>query len=382
MLASPRFLLPVLLASLSLCITGKSEAASKINRRAQEIAKLIRPVPPTKKYNPASLEKLGKQMSQIVELMEDSYRSSGPSPESLLEKAFSFQEGIAQIEEMILHHTLLNAWREASAAGLFDRDGKFQPTATAGRGIGDKFLFEYIIPGELYPEASNQLANIRLVRETEKRGESSELSARENAFRTNLEKMISEKIEGVKIAKYENGPKTNSLGQTEAEHLAIWKAEMEKAGEATKEKPRIKVEGSVAASPCHATKDRWRIECEVINISQPTEVKVEIWLIGYTEKKRIHYIMAKSEHQLKLRSGEIRKFDVYTKNQGAYKQKADDADGLTKKERPHSRVKFRGYAIRVSHEKGVVRLAGNDRTMLRYADPEDEEARVESLPTY
>ena len=361
----------------------KAAPSSKINRRAQAIAKLIAPVAPAKKFDSGSLGKLEKQMSQAIELMEDSYRTSGPSPGSLLDKAFEFREDIAQVEEMILHHSLLNAWREANAAGLFDRLGKFSPKASQGRGVGDRFLFEYIIPGEVYPEASNQLSNIRLVRESEKRADSASLTPRETAFRNNLEKMISEKLEGIELANYNNGPKTNSLGQTDEQHSALWNKEMELAGEAANELPNLRVEGHVSATPTHATKDRWRVECDITNISRiPTEVKVEIWLLGYTEEKRIHYLMAKSEHQLKLRSGENRVFEVFTKSQRSYKQRADDADDLSKKERQRSKVKFRGYVIRVTHEKGIAGLAGNDRTMLRYADPKDETVRVESLPQF
>ena len=109
---------------------------------------------------------------------------------------------------------------------------------------------------------------------------------------------------------------------------------------------------------------------------------VEAWLVGHTWKKRDYYIMAKSEQVLKLRRNQAFDFDVFTKSEGSYKNRADDHDELSKAERRESKVRFRGYAIRVTHEKGIVSSTGNDQRLASFVDPSVDDRSIDSLPKF
>jgi hypothetical protein len=371
------------LASVLLLPASPTQSAgSRYDKNAQALARALAPSGPAKSYNPQSVGGLGKRMIGIIQVLEKSYRTSGPPPESLLSKAFSFSENTGKWEELLLTNSLLNAWREASAMGLFDEHGNFRTEISKGRGVGDRVLFELIIPGDAYPPGSNQLANLRLVREDQKRDPKAPLSLREQATLDQLKKMVDEKSDLAERAKWENR-KANKFGQTKEEEEKIWKERAKEAGDKVKELPNIRITGNLEATPAHMTQHRWRIGCEIINQSpHPTQVKLEIWLLGYTDKKRDHYVMAKSVHDLKLVASQVQVFDVFTKAKNSYKNKADDHDGLTKEERKRSRVRYRGYVMKVTHEKGVPAWTGSDQALTSYADPSNTESKLGSLPVF
>ncbi|MCB1093525.1 MAG: hypothetical protein KDL87_18450, partial [Verrucomicrobiae bacterium] len=267
--------------------------------------------------------------------------------------------------------------------GLFNEYGTFSPIITKGRGVGDRCLFELIVPGDVFPEVSNQLANIRIVRADEKRGKDFQPGPRDIAFKEQLAKLLDEKKGLESLKKIAVGPKTNSVGQTEEQALALWEKDLEIAGEAAQALPSIRVAGDVAASPSHMTQQRWKVGCEVTNLSKfPTEVTLEIWLIGVTDKKRDHYVMERKTEVLKLRSNESRSFDFFTKAESSYKTKADDHDELSKADRAKSKVRFRGYVIQVTHEKGMAAFTGNDKLMTSYGDPDSEDSPLKRLPAF
>ena len=358
------------------------DAASRYNKSAQSLARTLGSSSPAKKNDQGAIGGLGKKMISVIELLERSYRTSGPTPESLISKALDFRPDMGRWEKLMLSNSVLTAWREANALGLFDKNGKFRTEVSQGRGIGDRVMFELIVSGENYPPASNQLANVRLVRESDKRTDPKAITPREQATREQLVKMIDEKGDLAERKKWENH-KANQLGQTSNDHEQLWKAEVEAAGEEARAMPNIRVTGDTEATPSHATKGRWRVNFEVINNStHPTEVKVEAWLVGHTWKKRDYYIMAKSEQVLKLRRNQAFDFDVFTKSEGSYKNRADDHDELSKAERRESKVRFRGYAIRVTHEKGIVTFTGNDQRLASFVDPSVDDRSIDSLPKF
>lgn len=360
-----------------------AQGASKLNKDAQALAKHLAPSHPARSYKPGDTAALAKRMTAAMEVLEGSYRTNGPGPESLIAKAFEFREDVGRWESLVLTNTLLAAWREANAMGLFDEAGKYTATVSKGRGIGDRTLFELVVPGEAYPPASNQLANLRLVREDQRRGEGTDLTAREQASLEQLRKLIDEREDLEERRKWENR-KADSLGRTAEDNAYLWEKEMEEAGEAAKEKlPNIRVAGKAKSSPSKMTGYVWKTACEVSNRSTiPTEVKIEIWQIGYTWKKRDHYVMSKTEQTLQLRRNEIRGLEVSSKSEGHYKKLADDYDGLDKNERKESKVYYRGYAIRVTHPKGLVTFSASDQNLEAYVDPSIEGKSIERLPVF
>lgn len=378
-LRNPFFLLVLSLALVP--VTGKSER-SRYNKSAQALAKQLGPTQPAKTYKKEDIGGLSKRMIASMEILERSYRTSGPTPESLISKALFFRNDLGQWEKLLLSNSLLNCWKEANAYGLFDQAGKFHASISKGRGVGEKMMFELIVPGDVFPQGSNQLCNVRLVHVDEKRADPKAMTAREEATLTQLKKLVVEKTSLAERKKWESH-KTNDLGQTKEQALSEWEKEMKATGEATKEMPNIRVAGDARATPSHRTQYRWHSACEVVNNStHPTEVKVEVWLVGYTWKKRDYYIMSKTEKVLKLRRNEAAEFDVYTKAESSYKKRADDHDGLDKHERKESKVRHRGYAIRVTHEKGLVTFTGSDKLLTSLVDPSVEDKKIESLPAF
>ena len=60
--------------------------------------------------------------------------------------------------------------------------------------------------------------------------------------------------------------------------------------------------------PSHMSKERYRIDFEVKNRSRhPTEVEVDFYVFGYTDKLKNIYVMKRESRTEKLRAGQISK---------------------------------------------------------------------------
>ncbi len=361
-----------------------SAAKSGINRDAQALARHLRATPPASKANADEIARLRQRMIAAIELVEKSHRGNGPAPESLIENALDFCEGMGDYERLLTMNAVLTTWRTANGRGLFTENGKFYERITRGRGVGDRCVFELIVPAKDFPAASNQLANVRLVTEEQKRRRKDEgPDHRQAAHRSQLEKMIAEKAGRKQLAAIENGPKTNSLGETAEEALAAWEKEREAAGELAGKLPNIRLAGRVTGTPSHMTRNRWRATAELTNLSNfPTEVTLDIYFLGITDRKKDHYLMAKSSQSVKLRRGEERSLELYTRAESSYKGKADDHDQVPKKERKHTQVRARGFVMVVRQGDEVVAFTGSDRLLANYADPKVEYSPLRSLPAF
>lgn len=369
--------------SILLAISGSEAASSNINKTAQALARHLQPIGLARKFDGKPPSKSKAKMISTIEALEKSDKTNGPDPESLLNKALDFREDLGDWEKMVLTNTVMSAWREAHAMGLFDENGKFQPSITRGRGMGDPVVFERIVPGKTLPAVSNQMANLRLVHKDAVRTEGSVPTVRDQAVQKQIAGLVRERTELARLAKERKGPEVNQLGQTEKEQGELWSAALDEAGESFQNLPRIRLEAGINGSPSHKTKERWRLTCEVLNNStHPTEVKVKAWLVGVTEKKRQQYIMANEEKTIQLRPNEIKTVEFYTKAKNTYKNRADDYDELSKDERKKSQVKYRGYAVQVTHEKGMAAFDASDRTLKRMMDPEDEDMTISGLPEF
>ncbi len=386
----PTHLVVILCAAIFFLPSARVSARPKINEDAKRLAKILAPTAPAKSAQ-KDVGGLSSKMISIIEILEGSYRTNGPPPESLISKALEFREDMGRWESMMLTNSLLTNWREAQALGLFGENGKFSRRVEKGRGVGEPVSFEHIVPVESYPPASNQLANLQLVRKGEQREKDTPLTRREFSYKSQLEKMIEERREQSDQRAYakksvelpKQGP-TNALGQTKAEQERLWNDAVERAGkEASSQLPSIRIAGRMEATPAHMTQHRWRVRIHVENISSyPTEVSTQVWLLGNTYKKREQYVMAESTHPMKLRPGESRTLDLYTKSENSYKGKADDLDELSKEERKRSKVRYRGFSAVVKHEKGVATFAGSDQPLTNYVNPAEAPSPLGAMPRF
>lgn len=390
-----RPLLTFLLAGFAVSVADYAGAqASRLNRGAQALAAQLAPAPMAKDHNKEALGALRQRMIAVLETVEASASSNGPPPASLVRTALEFRHDLGDWERQMLTNAVVAAWGEARAMGLFDENGKFRDTITKGRDVGDDCAFELMVPGELYPPASNQLANLRIVREKEKRADQAPVTPRDEAFRDQFARLAAEKASRAEqariekkgraqIAKIENGPKTNAVGQSEAQHLSLWEKEMAAAGQTAAELPNIRVSADVRATPSYMTGQRWRVGCEVTNLSKhPTEITVEVWILGVTEKKRAHYVMARTTKNMKLRVNETQQFDLFTAAEGSYKKMADQLDKTNGAEGGGGRVRFRGCVIQAVHARGVAGFAGSDVKLAGYADADSKDSPLLSLPKF
>lgn len=372
-----------LLLTLFASTLSINAADSRMNRSAQNLSGHLAPTPAATSPNPADLDRLRQRMILLIDALEASSRSNGPGPESLLAKAYGFREDVAGVEQLLTRNAILNAWREANGRGLFNEAGKYTGDITKGRGAGGSCVFELVVPAGIYPPASNQIANLRLVPVELKRAPDAPLTHREEAFHRELVEMIAEKGRSAELARFENPAPTNNLGMTEKESVDLWQKAMDEAGEAGKQKPNLRLQGKVSGTPSHMTARRWRTETVIVNnSSHPTEVTVDIYVIGHTWKKRDYYLMAKSSQVLKLRASESRLLEVFSKAENSYKNPADDHDELSKAERQKSSVRYRGFVVIARHGEEVVAFTGSDQRLSEFGNPAAEESPLGRLPAF
>jgi hypothetical protein len=355
------------------------QAKPQINQSAQNLSKLLGP----SKLNAdsgseADMNVIRNRAIPILNALQKSYQSSGPTPESLIENAYNLRKDVGPYEKIITSQMLIRAWQDAKAMGLFGKSGSYSDRIVAGRYAGSTVVFEHIVPPGDYPAGSTHLANFRIVAPDQKREAGAPLTAREEAFKNQLANAMTERERGKTLAAIEKKmvkpppPKVNAVGQTKMEADKRWKQEVDEAGELANQMPSINIEGRVTGTPSHLNKNRWRVATEIQNRSSyPTEVEVEYWLVGITEKKRDHYLMAKGTKKLQLRRGEEVELEFFTKAESTYKKQADDHDGLSKEERQRSRPHMRGIIIRVNHAEGVAATFASDRNLIGYVDDDD-----------
>ncbi len=360
-----------------------SAADSKINKGAQELSKLLAPNGPAAKANPADFDNLRKRMTTIIEKLEASARGNGAGPESLIVKAYEMRDDVASVERLMTGNAIINAWREASGRGLFDENGGFTGKVTKGRGTGQECVFELIVPAEAYPPASNQLANLRLVPLETKRSDPTKLSSREESYQGELAGLIAEKSRNQLMQKQENPERTNQLGMTDKESAKRWEQEMAAAGEKAKETPSIRVAGRLMATPSHQSGQRWQVNVSVGNGSgHPTEITLEVYLIGRTWKKGDYYVMMKSSQPLKMVTSETRTLEFFSKTESSYKARADQHDQLSKAEIKESSVRYRGYVIIARHGDKVVAYEGSDQRLAEFGNPATEGSPLAGLKEF
>ncbi len=360
-----------MLIRLSHCLTAQllmflcvvvtlATAATKRYPQAQALALLLKPLGLTTKAEPQALDQARRQIILILNAMQASAESGGPDARSLLNKAFEFQPSIGPVQHATIQGNLMQMWQEARALGCFDSLNKFTGAIAKGPDAGTQAVFEYIVPLDHVPRFSRDVSNVRLMPPLKSREKGGNNPARDLAFAKQLQEVEREIVGIIALRKIDEAvvPKkaeaTNSLGQTKAEHLRLFKAEMERAGELAQKSPNIRLTGRMTEQPMKRNGYQWVYSVELTNLSpHPTEVTVEWWLIGDTKIKHLNYLMAQGAQQLQLRSSGIERLEFKTKSKSHYDNRADDLDGLGPKDAMRARTEpeYLGAVIRVRHLK-------------------------------
>ena len=365
----PHFSIPVLAISAALLTTIVWPSSLMANDdRAKRIAPFLKPAPQSAKGTKKDIEAPKNATIRIIELLQTSDRTNGPSAESLIETAYRQRRDVAPLEQLITTSALLRNWREAQALGLFSENYQFKSIISRGPDKGKVALMEYIVPPEHIPHMSKHPANVRIVSPSRKRQDDGKtLNGRETSHLEQFRQMMTEAIARAERIKNAKGANFASAGLTVEQENEKWVGAMRKAGDAGKAVPTVIVRARKGASPAHASKYRWRVDSEVVNTSShPTKVKLDYWLIGITDIKDIHYAMAKKTQDLQLLAGQTKQVTLWTSAENSYKSKAGQLDGLPKKQWPSAKIKFRGWIVRVVHGKEVIGTETTDLGLEQY----------------
>lgn len=366
----------ITLVAIAFCFLPDAVRAS--DERAKKLAALLKPAAQSSKGTDKDLEAAKNTTIRIIEQLQASTRTNGPSAESLIATAYRRRTDVGPMETIITRAALLDNWRTADALGLFDDNHHFKPIITRGPDQGKTALMEYIVPPSHLPEMSKHPANVRIVGPGEVRAKASDgvevvLSDRENANREQFQRMMSESKARVESQKIEAGTKFGSAGLTAEQEREKFLGAMRRAGDAAKAPPNITLRARKGASPSHGTKYRWRVDTEVVNGSDhPTKIKLEYWMVGVTDEKGLYYLMKNGAVDLELLPGQTKQVELWTDAEGSYRNKVGALDGLPKKQWPKAKVSFRGYLLRAMHETGEVATFGTDQYLAGYLEADGE----------
>lgn len=355
---------------------------------AKQLIRQLKPQGLTKKAEPSSFAKLEKQAITVLEAVHASASSNGPEPRGLLEQSFELQPNVGHVQRAVVISNIVRMWEQAVQMGLFDDEWKFHKTVTRGMHTGKQVKFDYAVPLSRVPRLSKDLSNIRMFVEGSLPPSDGTLTQRQLAFATQLDSIIHEVEEMAEQRAFDKGPKvevveTNAVGQTEEEHRAKWKAEADAAGAAALEIPELTLGGRLLSSPSNRNGYKWGYSVEVFNLSHhPTEVEVVCTLVGITDIKREHYLMAERREKIQLRSTERLSLEAWTAPEKFYKSPADDLDGLSAKDkrRKKTKVSYRGTLVEVLHGSDRVLVWSSDPTIAQYLDKESDRGLASKLP--
>jgi hypothetical protein len=223
----------------------------------------------------------------------------------------------------------------------------------------------------LAPLFSKDVANIRLVSPSHARPAGAAYTFAELTQQKALVTVSQEEDSIKKMAERTKVIPVNAAGETAAEVLKRWKAEMKAEGAVTDGVPSIALKGALISMPTKLNGNCWHVEALLNNLSlHATEVDLETMVIGSTYKKRENYLMLDKKEKVQLRSGDQVTVPVITLAQNVYKARSDIYEALTPKETPRSLPVYRGAIWRVTHGKDELAVFATDPAMLDMLKPD------------
>ena len=331
--------------------------APKNDPLAHELAKELKPLGMTAKADLTGLTRLKVQVEKVLSVLEDSSAHGGPTPESLLQRAYAFVPEVGPEQATAAIATISAAWHDAHALGLY-LGQKYTGKISNGDDAGHDVVVEYILPPtQDGAEAFSQdLTNFRLVRPTMARNTPSSVSSRDRAYLPTL-KAIAREIAGrKKLEAINHPPPMNAVGQTKEQAEKSWLAEMKAGGDASQELPQIVIQAEVVSTPDKANGETWHVQATVSNLSpHATEIDVECFLIGHRLRDKDDFIMVQKTTKLHLRRSQVERTEFATGPRSSYDSKTPPpktAKGAKPSKIPD--VNYLGAYFRVNHAKGLV----------------------------
>ena len=344
-----------------------------VDKRAQQVARLLKPA----SFGKGSEKDLGgikKQLVRMIEELEKSQRTSHAAPESMISKAFQFrQKDIGRYQAAVSSRAYLNAWKTANSMGLFDDKGRYAGKIASGRGMGKEAVFEYIVPPKHAPEFAKYIGNVRLVTPDQARKEGDTVSVRDAEYLNSLKQVQSEAETRNRMLDREKSKvkmeekNLNVVGQTDAQERALYEKAVKEAGDLVNQAPNIRVRGKLMSRPGHINQNRYRVDFELVNtVRHPTEVEVDFYMLGFTDKLNLIYVMKHENQKVKFRSGQVRKYEFWSKPVNQYVKPVYLLD-----QKKSKKISYKGYiAIVKFRDKGIVGIAASDARIMRYATGE------------
>jgi len=336
------------------------------DKAARAIANQLKPPGLTAKANPNGLKQAGAQIAAALTELEKSGASNGPGAHALLKTAYEkFRPEVGPAHRAAAIAAVENMWLEARALGAFDEAHQYTGKITKGADAGGVVVLEYIVPIDLDPRFSADVANIRIVPPSRARAKDAPPTRREVEMQKNLD-AIAREVEGMKnLEKAAKSVPTDSSGLTKEEALKRWKAEVAENGAAALELPSIVLKGMMTGTPSKRNGYKWQFEADLTNLSNhATEVEVQLLVIGSTWRDRENYIMIDKKQKVQLRSIQRLRVPMETLEERTYKSRGDLYEGLDKKQIARSQANYRGAIWRVTHAKGDAAVFATDNALL------------------
>ena len=338
-----------------LSIFGLSNGLTRvpINKDAEAIAKAF------PNFNPKSNKgKAEGDMKRLIAMIAKTNRDSLSSNTALLKKAMDFKDDIGDQQKSVSCGSLLRAWETAYALGAISEDHQFTGRATKGRYVGEKLVFENIVPEESLKGVSGYIGNLRLVPDSRARKKGDPVSGRDLGLVKGLQKVMHEAKSYAAMKEIQKS-KVGKMAYNPGEEGARYEAEKAAAGDAVKQPPALRLVGQKLSSPAKYNGNRYRVRFEVSNLSRhPTEVVLEYVIVGYTDNDNILYEMKRHKETLKLRRSQVHEIELWTPNVSVFSKPLEvfDPEKSTK-------VYYRGYMITAQFDGKTIKTHASGRRL-------------------
>jgi hypothetical protein len=264
-------------------------AAPRINQAAKVLAGKLAVGPMDASVAPAHLAEVEKRLIPVLDLLQQSSRGNGPPPRDLLSQAFALRDDVSTDYAHLAASVILEAWEAARWLGLFDDQDRFDGTIRKGADVGQKAVFQYIVPAQYVPEFSRSFCNIEIVEPGKRRqsDDASKLSRRVIEFGNQL-RANAKRDSFVKAPAGRQpaaGPTPGGPSDTGQDHDARWAKFRAADPDSARRVPSVVVRIQKMASPAKKSGGKYIFRLSVESRSSfPSEVNLKYFVVGKPRK--------------------------------------------------------------------------------------------------